>query len=156
MKITLVWIAKTNASYLSEGIQVYTERLKHYCQFTIVEIPECKASSKTTVEEVKRKEGLALIAKFPQRTRIFLLDEHGREYTSREFAGVLESCKNASQDVCLVIGGPYGFSDDVYQMVKERLSFSKMTFSHQMIRLFVVEQLYRAFTIMNDLPYHHD
>lgn len=156
MKITLIWVAKTNASYLSDGIQVYTERLKHYCQFSIVEIPECKSSSKTSFEEIKKKEGTAILAKLPQNASCFLLDENGKEYTSRQFAQIIESNKDNSRDLCFIIGGPYGFSQDVYAAVPQKISFSKMTFSHQMIRVFAVEQLYRAFTIINDLPYHHD
>ncbi len=156
MKITLIWVAKTNASYLSDGIQVYAERLKHYCQFSIVEIPECKSSSKTSFEEIKKKEGTAILAKLPQNASCFLLDENGKEYTSRQFAQIIESNKDNSRDLCFIIGGPYGFSQDVYAAVPQKISFSKMTFSHQMIRVFAVEQLYRAFTIINDLPYHHD
>ncbi|MBP5724678.1 MAG: 23S rRNA (pseudouridine(1915)-N(3))-methyltransferase RlmH [Bacteroidales bacterium] len=156
MKITLIWIAKTNASYLSEGIKEYTDRLKHYCQFSIVEIPEYKSSSKTSFDEIKKKEGIAILAKLPQNAQSYLLDENGKEYTSRQFAKIIETAKDNSRDLCFVIGGPYGFSQDVYAAVPNMISFSKMTFSHQMIRVFVVEQFYRAFTIINDLPYHHD
>lgn len=156
MKITLIWVAKTNASYLSEGIQVYVDRLKHYCQFSIVEIPECKSSNKTSFDEIKKKEGIAILAKLPTNASCFLLDENGKEYTSRQFAKIIETNKDNSRDLCFVIGGPYGFSQDVYNAIPNKVSFSKMTFSHQMIRLFVVEQFYRAFTIINDLPYHHD
>ena len=156
MKITLIWVAKTNASYLSEGIKEYTDRLKHYCQFSIVEIPEYKSSSKTSFDEIKKKEGIAILAKLPQNAQCYLLDENGKEYTSRQFAKVIETAKDTSRDLCFIIGGPYGFSQDVYAAVPNKISFSKMTFSHQMIRVFVVEQFYRAFTIINDLPYHHD
>lgn len=156
MKITLIWVSKTNASFLSEGIKVYVERLKHYCQFSIVEIPEYKVSSKIGFEEIKKKEGTAILAKLPSRTKCFLLDENGHEYTSRQFSKIIETNRDCSCDICFVIGGPYGFSQEVYDAVPNRISFSKMTFSHQMIRLFVVEQFYRAFTIIHDLPYHHD
>lgn len=156
MKITLIWVAKTNASFLSEGIKEYSDRLKHYCQFSIVEIPECKSSSKTSFDEIKKKEGQAILAKLPQNATVFLLDENGKEYTSRQFSKIIETNKDNSRDLCFVIGGPYGFSPEVYAAVPNKISFSQMTFSHQMIRIFVVEQLYRAFTIINELPYHHD
>ena len=89
MKITLIWVAKTNASFLSEGIKEYTDRLKHYCQFSIVEIPECKSSSKTSFDEIKKKEGQAILAKLPQNATVFLLDENGKEYTSRQFSKII-------------------------------------------------------------------
>ncbi len=156
MKITLIWVAKTNAAYLTEGVSVYVERLKHYCQFSIVEIPDCKASNKTSFDEIKKKEGVAILSKIPANADVYLLDENGKEFTSQQFAKVIETNKDNSRDLCLIIGGPYGFSPDVYARVPNKISFSKMTFSHQMIRIFVVEQLYRAFTIINELPYHHN
>ena len=115
MKITLIWVAKTNAAYLTEGVSVYVERLKHYCQFSIVEIPDCKASNKTSFNEIKKKEGVAILSKIPANADVYLLDENGKEFTSQQFAKTIELDKNNSRDLCFIIGGPYGFLPKVYE-----------------------------------------
>jgi len=157
MKITLIIVGKTNEDYLQKGIQIYLERLKYYCQFSIVEIPELKVSKKVSIDEIKKREGELIHSKIPAQSIVFLLDEHGKEYTSRQFSELLQKSMNTSvKELCFIIGGAYGFSSEIYALAPSKISFSKMTFSHQMIRLFVVEQLYRGYSIINNLPYHHD
>ena len=157
IKITLLVVGKTHDNYVQSGIQVYLERLKYYCTFTIIEIPELKVSSKMSFEEIKKREGEIIISKIPQNSKVILLDENGKEYTSREFSKLLDrSLQESVKELCFVVGGAFGFSSDVYSLVSTKLSLSKMTFNHQMIRLFFVEQVYRGFSIINNLPYHHD
>ena len=157
MKVTLILVGKTNDDYLKIGIQKYIDRLKFYCQFSIVEIPELKVSNKLSTDEIKKKEGELIRAKIPQNCTVFLLDENGKEYSSRQFSQLIQKSMNDSaKELCFVIGGAYGFSPEIYALAPAKISFSKMTFSHQMIRLFLVEQMYRGFAIINNLPYHHD
>ncbi len=157
LKITLVVIGKTTDEYIKQGIRVYTERLKHYCAFTIIEIPELQVSSKVSHAEIKKKEGEILLAKIPQHARVFLLDERGKHYTSKQFSAVIDNAMQTSvKEFYFVVGGAFGFSDDVYAAFPSKISLSAMTFSHQMIRLFFVEQVYRAFTIISNIPYHHE
>ena len=157
MKITLLVVGKTDSSYLVDGISRYTKRLKHYVNFNIQVIPDIKKSKKTSVEVQKTKEGELILSKIKPGSVAFLLDEKGKQYSSMEFARFLEKkMVSGLKEIILVIGGPYGFSTEVYNKANSKISLSKMTFSHQMARLLCVEQIYRAYTIINGEPYHHN
>lgn len=157
MKITLLMIGKTDAGYILEGMNEYSKRLDHYIKFNIEVIQDIKKGKNLTAEIQKSMEGERILAKKSAGKEFHLFDEKGKNYTSREFAGFLEK-KMASglKELVFVIGGPYGFSEKVYENATSKISLSKMTFSHQMARLLCVEQIYRAFTILNGEPYHHD
>lgn len=157
MKITLLVIGKTDASYLSVGIDEYIKRLNHYVSFEIDIIPDVKKKSNITVVQQKAMEGELILHKLQPGKELHLFDENGSHYSSREFARFLER-KMASglKELVFVVGGPYGFSDEVYKNSASKISLSKLTFSHQMVRLLCVEQIYRAFTILKGEPYHHD
>lgn len=156
MNIVLLTVGKTEESYWKEALAEYQRRLQHYVPFELQALPEVKNTKNLTMSQQKMQEGV-LIRKAMQAGDWFvLLDEQGKEYTSMQFAAYLEKkIQIVSRRLVFVIGGPYGFSDEVYQMASERLSLSKMTFSHQMIRPIFVEQLYRAMTILRGEPYHH-
>ena len=156
MNIVLLTVGKTEASFWREALAEYQRRLQHYVPFELQALPEVKNTKNLTMSQQKTQEGV-LIRKAMQAGDWFvLLDEQGKEYTSMQFAAYLEKkIQIVSRRLVFVIGGPYGFSDEVYQMASERLSLSKMTFSHQMIRPIFVEQLYRAMTILRGEPYHH-
>ena len=156
MNIVLLTVGKTEASFWKEALAEYQRRLHHYVPFELQALPEVKNTKNLTMSQQKTQEGV-LIRKAMQAGDWFvLLDEQGKEYTSMQFAAYLEKkIQIVSRRLVFVIGGPYGFSDEVYQMASERLSLSKMTFSHQMIRPIFVEQLYRAMTILRGEPYHH-
>lgn len=156
MNIVLLTVGKTEASYWKEALAEYQRRLQHYVPFELQALPEVKNTKNLTMSQQKTQEGV-LIRKAMQAGDWFvLLDEQGKEYTSMQFAAYLEKkIQIVSRRLVFVIGGPYGFSDEVYQIASERLSLSKMTFSHQMIRPIFVEQLYRAMTILRGEPYHH-
>jgi 23S rRNA (pseudouridine1915-N3)-methyltransferase len=157
MKITLLVVGKTDKTYFREAIAEYNKRLKHYIQFEIEIIPDLKKAKNLSVELQKAKEGELILAKDLSGKELHLFDEGGKMFSSREFATFLEK-KMASglKELVLVIGGPYGFSDVVYEKATSKISLSKMTFSHQMARLLCIEQIYRAFTILKGEPYHHD
>lgn len=157
MKIQLLVVGKTNSKCINEGIEIYLKRLSHYVPFSIKQIPDIKQTKSLSEEQQKEREGEAMLATFAQGDFVILLDERGKELTSREFAQFVDKKMAAfNRDIWFVIGGPYGFSKKVYERADTLLSFSKMTFSHEMIRLFFVEQLYRAMTILRGEPYHHD
>ncbi len=157
MKITLLVIGKTDAAYLAEGISEYVKRLNHYVPFELEVIPDIKRKPNLTIAQQKISEGELLIGKLQPGRELHLFDENGGQFSSREFARFLER-KMASglKELVFVIGGPYGFSDEVYKNAASKISLSKLTFSHQMVRLLCVEQIYRAFTILKGEPYHHD
>ena len=156
MKLILLTVGKTDVPWVREGLQLYAARLQHYARFTIKEIPELKNAAALSEEQIKAKEGV-LILKEAEGTDMILLDEHGKEYRSMEFAGELQNRLNrGGKDICFVIGGAYGFSPEVYAKAAGKLSLSRMTFSHQMVRAVFAEQLYRAFTIIKGEPYHHE
>ncbi len=157
MKIKLLAIGKTDDKNLQALIQTYESRLKHYIKFEIEVIPDIKNVKNISKEQQKEKEGELILKRINPTDNLVLLDEKGKEYRSIEFSGFLQKKMNAAvKQMVLVIGGPYGFSDKVYKKATGKLSLSKMTFSHQMIRLFIVEQIYRAFTILKNEPYHHE
>ncbi|MCQ2182244.1 MAG: 23S rRNA (pseudouridine(1915)-N(3))-methyltransferase RlmH [Bacteroidales bacterium] len=136
---------------------VYSSRLKHYVPFEIVEIPELKNVSSLSRDQIKVREGELILKNVKASDEVILLDEHGKEYRSIEFAADLEKkISRGGKDLVYVIGGAYGFSDEVYKRANGLLSMSKMTFSHQLVRTIFAEQLYRAFTIMKGEPYHHE
>lgn len=150
-------IGKTTENYLQTGIEQYQKRLQHYCKFTIESIPNLKNRQKLTTDQIKTKEGAVILSKVQTSDFLILLDERGKVYTSVKFSGYLEQLMSRGyKRVIFLIGGAYGFSDAVYQRANSQLSLSAMTFSHQMVRLFFAEQLYRAFTILNNEPYHHE
>ncbi|WP_367209760.1 23S rRNA (pseudouridine(1915)-N(3))-methyltransferase RlmH [Sphingobacterium sp. R2] len=157
MKITLLCIGKTDEKYLIEGIEKYTKRLKFYVNFNIVVLPDIKNVKSLSAEQQKDKEALLILKQLQPQDFVVLLDEHGKEFRSLEFSVYLEKMMIQSvQHLVFVIGGPYGFDQKIYDRAKSKISLSKMTFSHQMIRLFFTEQLYRALSIMKGEPYHHE
>lgn len=157
MKITLLAIGKTDSKQLDSLIQTYRERLSHYLPFEIKLIPDVKRSGKMTPDLQKQAEGKLILSELMQGDKLLLLDERGKMFTSREFASFLEAkMLQSERRLVFVIGGPYGFSEEVYARANEQISLSKMTLSHQMIRLFITEQIYRAMTILRGEPYHHD
>jgi len=157
MKLYLVFIGKTTESYLQDGIEQYYKKVKNYIALEEIIIAPIK-SGNLSKEELKKKEGEKLLEKLDSLgENIYLLDEKGKKFTSREFSGFFQKKMNEGQkSLILVIGGAYGFSEDVYNKAKGKISLSDLTFSHQMVRLFLVEQVYRAFSILNNSPYHHD
>ncbi len=156
MKIKLVTIAKTDQAYLREGIQIYLNRLKHYIPFEYLELPDKKISKKLSEAQQKEKEGELILEQVAAGDELFLLDENGKMYSSVNFANFIEKKMLAStKTMVIVIGGPYGFSDQVKQKATGKISLSPMTFSHQMVRLIALEQIYRAMTILKGEPYHH-
>ncbi len=157
MKITLLTVGKTDRDWVRQGLDIYVSRLKHYIPFSIIEIPELKNVSSLSKEQIKVKEGELILKNIRNTDDVILLDERGREYTSVELAGIIQNKINyEGKDIVYVIGGAYGFSDAVYSRANSKLSLSKMTFSHQMVRAIFAEQIYRAFTIMKGEPYHHE
>ena len=150
-------VGKTDKKWVQEGIKIYADRLKHYIPFSITEIPELKNVSAFTKEQIKTKEGELILKNIRPSDDLILLDEHGKEYTSVEWSKFIEQRMSRSgKDIVFVIGGSYGFSQEVYSRSDAKVSLSKMTFSHQMVRAIFVEQIYRAFTIMKGEPYHHE
>ena len=157
MKILLIVIGKTDQQWLTEGINQYAERLAHFGQFELQVIPDIKNTRSMEPQVQKIREGEQILKLLQPSDDVWLLDDKGREMTSPELAGWLEKrMAQSTKRLVFIIGGPYGFSPDVYARVPGRISLSRMTFSHQMVRLIFVEQLYRAFSILNNLPYHHE
>lgn len=157
MKITLLTVGKTDKDWVRQGMDIYVSRLKHYITFSVIEIPELKNVSALTKEQIKVREGELILKNVKPADDLVLLDERGKEYTSVELAKVIQDkISYVGKDIVYVIGGAYGFSDAVYQRADSRMSLSRMTFSHQMVRAIFVEQIYRVFTIMRGEPYHHE
>ena len=157
MKITLLTVGKTDVKWVREGLELYVSRLGHYVPFQLREIPELKNVSALGREQVKAKEGDLVLKALRPSDEVVLLDEGGREFRSVEFASWLEErLSRGARDIVFVVGGAYGFSPEVYARADSKLSLSKMTFSHQMVRTIFAEQLYRAFTILKGEPYHHE
>jgi 23S rRNA (pseudouridine1915-N3)-methyltransferase len=156
MKITFISVGKTEDAYLKEGIEKYVKRLKHYIKVIIVEIDELKNTKALTPEQQKAKEAELILKKIFPLDHVILLDENGMELSSQQFAAYInKKALGSVANVVFIVGGPYGFDPSVYERANDKLSLSAMTFSHQMVRLFFVEQLYRAFTIIKGEPYHH-
>ena len=157
MKIKLIVLGKTNAKYLLEGEREYENRLKHYTKFEEIIIPDVKQSGKLSENELKKKEGQLILGKLESSDHVILLDDKGKSFSSPQFSEFLQQKMNSSlKSLVFVVGGAYGFSDEVYQSVNSKLSLSKMTFSHQMVRLIFKEQLYRGFSILRGEKYHHE
>ena len=157
VKIVVLAIGKTDENWIQEGIDKYTKRLKHYVSFDFQPIPDIKNRKNLSENQQKEREGDLILRNLLPSDYLILLDENGSHYSSEKFAQFLQKKMNAGvKRLVFVIGGPYGFSPTVYYKANYQLSVSKMTFSHQMIRPFFVEQLYRSFTILNNEPYHHN
>ena len=157
MKIKVVAIAKTEAPYINTGIEIYLNRLRHYVPIEYIEIPNLKNAAKLSKLELKNEEGKLMLKHSEGATDIILLDDKGKEYTSIEFAKFLQTKLNAGiKTLVFFIGGAFGFSEEVYAKANQKVSLSKLTFSHQMVRLFFLEQLYRGFTIIKGEGYHHE
>lgn len=157
MKITFLTVGKTEDAYLKEGIDKYVKRLKHYTKLELAEIPELKNTKALSPEQQKAKEAELILKKVTPLDFVILMDEKGSEFTSTQFAAYINKKEvTTSANLIFIIGGPYGFDASVYQRANDKISLSRMTFSHQMVRLFFVEQLYRAYTIMKGEPYHHE
>ena len=157
MKIALLTVGKTDRDWVKQGLDIYVSRLKHYIPFIINEIPELKNVSAMSRDQIKTKEGELILKNIKNTDDVILLDEHGKEYSSIEFASLLQNKINyEGKDIVFVIGGAYGFSEAVYKRANSKISLSRMTFSHQMVRAIFAEQIYRAFTIMKGEPYHHE
>ncbi|MDG1803621.1 23S rRNA (pseudouridine(1915)-N(3))-methyltransferase RlmH [Flavicella sp.] len=157
MKIKLLAIGKTDDKNLNALIETYKARLKHYVKFDLEIIPDIKNVKNLSEKQQKEKEGELLLKKLQATDQLILLDDKGKDFTSVEFSKYLQKKMNSGiKQLVFVIGGPFGFSETVYKKAQGKVSFSKMTFSHQMIRLFVVEQIYRGFTILKNEPYHHE
>lgn len=156
MKVKLIYIGKTGKSFLIEGEKEYTKRLKRYMKFETIELPDIKNAKKMSAQEVKVKEGDQILSKIKDDDRVFLLDEKGKEYDSINFSKFIQKQFNiGGQGIVFIVGGPYGFSEEVYKRATGKIALSKLTFSHQMIRMFFIEQLYRSMTIIKGEPYHH-
>jgi 23S rRNA (pseudouridine1915-N3)-methyltransferase len=156
MKITLILNGKTEDDYILKGFAVYEQRLKHYLSFECIVIPALKNTKALSIEQQKQKEGELILKNIQNSDRLILLDENGKEYNSVGFSEFVQQQMNSGiKNVVFVVGGPYGFSDEVHKRANGKIALSKMTFSHQMVRLFFIEQLYRAMTILKNEPYHH-
>ena len=150
-------VGKTVDKRLVSLVDEYAERVKHYVPFTMEVIPDLKNTKALSFEQQKEREGELILKALKPDDYVVLLDEGGREFASVDFAAYLEQLQHTvARRMVFVVGGPYGFSADVYALAREKVSLSRMTFSHQMVRLIFVEQLYRAFTILNNNPYHHE
>lgn len=157
MKIELIVIGKTSARYLQEGIDNYVKRIGHYVPFSMTCLPDIKMTKGMTPERQKELEGEAVLEMLQPGDFLVLLDERGKELTSREFSTYIErKMLTLPKRLVFLVGGPYGFSQSVYSRADDKLSLSRMTFSHEMVRLFFAEQIYRAMTILRGEPYHHD
>ena len=156
MKVSFILIGKTTEEYLRHGISVYEKRLTNYLPLTIKIIPEIKKTGGLSFDQQKTREGKLILAAITPGDVVILLDEQGKMYSSVEFSILLQKhMLQSTRNLAFIIGGPYGFSDEVYARADDKLSLSKMTFSHQMVRLIFLEQLYRGMSILKNEPYHH-
>ena len=156
MKMTLLLVGRTADRLYAEGIEDYAKRINHYIPFNIKVIPEIKNSKSLSEKQQKEKEGELILKSIEDKSFVTLLDEHGKEMRSTELAAWIENKQLTARHMTFVIGGPYGFSEDVYRRADAKLSLSRMTFSHQMVRLIFAEQIYRACTIIKNEPSHHE
>lgn len=157
MKITFLVLGKTDDKYINEGIAKYLGRLKHYIKFDLIEIPDLKNTKSLREDQQKTKEAELLQKALNPTDHVILLDEKGTEFTSRQFSEFLnKKMVSGIQNLVFIVGGPYGFDESIYKLANGKISLSKLTFSHQMVRLFFIEQIYRGFTILKGEPYHHD
>ena len=156
MKTILILVGKTQSKIFKVGIDDYVSRIEHYMPFSITTITELKNTKSLSEDQQKQKEGELILKEIQPSDTVVLLDEHGAEFRSVEYANWLKQKQNTARRLIFIIGGPYGFSPDVYARANEKISLSRMTFSHQMVRLIFTEQLYRACTIIKGEPYHHE
>lgn len=156
MKIELIQVGKTVNRIFVDGISEYLGRIKHYVPFSITTIPEIKNTKSLSESQQKNLEASLILKQIQAQDTVVLLDEHGKEFRSVEFAAWLEKQQQVARRLVFVIGGPYGFAESVYERANSKISLSKMTFSHQMVRMIFCEQLYRACTIIQGEPYHHE
>ena len=153
----MIVVGKTKKDFLKDGEQEYEKRLSKFVNYEKIEIPDLKNAKKRSQSEIKQEEGKQILARIPEQGWVVLLDDKGKMFDSKGFAVWLnDKMVQRQKQLTFVVGGAYGFSDEVYQRANQKVSLSKMTFSHQMVRLFFVEQLYRAYAILNNLPYHHE
>lgn len=157
MKIRLLTVGKTDTDWIRTGIAVYRDRLNHYINFSITELPDIRNTASLSKDQIKSREGDLILKSLGSGDHVILMDEKGREFTSSEWASWIgNKLAHLSGDLVFVIGGPYGFSEAVYARSNGMVSLSRMTFSHQMVRVIFTEQLYRSFTIIRGEPYHHE
>lgn len=156
MRITLLQTGKTRDPFIMEGVEGYRKRVARYAPFVIETVPDLKNSRSMTMKEVQAKEGAMILKRIKPGDYLILLDERGKEYHSIGFAEHLSSLEGRVNHLIFLIGGPYGFAEEVYSRANEKISLSKLTFSHQLIRLLFMEQIYRSFTILKGEPYHHE
>jgi 23S rRNA (pseudouridine1915-N3)-methyltransferase len=157
MKIKFICIGKTGKDFLISGEKEYLNRLQHYISIERIEIPDLKNAKKLSIDQIKEQEGKEILNKLSSGDQLYLLDDKGKEFTSLQFSDFLQKKFNqGGQGIAFVVGGAYGFSPSIYQAAIGKISLSKMTFSHQMIRMIFCEQLYRALTILKGEPYHHE
>jgi 23S rRNA (pseudouridine1915-N3)-methyltransferase len=155
MKVKFLVVGKTSFDYLKIGEEIYQERIKHYCSFERIEVQDVKNSKSLSKDEIKRKEAQAILSKLSSTDFLVLLDEKGKELSSLELSNWIEKRNLFPHSIAFLIGGAYGFDESIYARMNMKLALSKMTFSHQMVRLIFLEQLYRAFSILKGEPYHH-
>lgn len=157
MKLKIIFVGKTEADYLKQACDIFENRLKNYLPLEVLVIPALKKTKSLTIEQQKEKEGKLILSKINSPDFVVILDEKGKEYRSMEWADYFQSKMNSGiKSLCLIVGGPYGFSEAVYNKSQQKVALSKMTFSHQMIRLLLLEQCYRAMSILKNEPYHHE
>lgn len=157
MEIKLLTIGRTRTDFVKAGIEAYLKRLRHYVPFSIDELPDVRTTKSTDKNSQKEMEGKQILSLVTSSDQLILLDERGREYSSLEFAAFLEKTMAMGRKrIIFAVGGPYGFSQDVYNRADAKVSLSRMTFNHEMVRMFFVEQVYRAMTILRGEPYHHE
>lgn len=157
MKITVIVVGKSNDKAIISLMDEYQKRLKHYIKLDWIEIPDAKNRGKVTPVELKKIEGQSILSKLQPTDELVLLDEMGKEFSSNEFSLFFRKKMNSGlKNLVFVIGGAYGFSEEVYQRAHGKIALSKMTFPHQLIRVFILEQIYRGFTIIKGEPYHHN
>ena len=157
MKIKVICIGKTGKPFLEKGEKEYLNRLSHYAKVEKIEIPDLKDTKKLTIDQIKSAESKLLLSKIDKASPIILLDENGDQYSSVKLSNFLQKKMNqGGKSINFIIGGAYGFSEELYQLANAKISLSKMTFSHQMVRILFLEQLYRSFTIIRNQPYHNN
>ena len=157
MNLTLLTVGKTDVKWVKEGLDLYSARLQHYVPFQLTEIPQLKKAASLSRQQIKEKEGELILKQLDPSDRLILLDERGEQRSSLDFAAYLEKQLSAGgHGLVFAVGGAYGFSEAVYARAQGQVSLSRMTFSHQMVRVLFAEQLYRAFTILKGEPYHHE
>jgi 23S rRNA (pseudouridine1915-N3)-methyltransferase len=156
MKVILLVVGKTTDAWANAAIAVYEKRLKYYLPFQVEVLPDLKSTKSLTEEQIKQREAEQILAWYKPGDVMVLLDENGKDFSSEEYADYLQKKMNSGiRNLIFVVGGPYGFASSVYDACRERIALSRMTLTHQMVRVFFTEQLYRAMTILNNEPYHH-